>query len=91
VLVISTQARPTGLLTYADDVELRRTGPVWRRVLRRFPAGRVHAARPDDRVALCGAGLEALEAFGRTRHPFERFAPARRCRACDLAAGRPTA
>jgi hypothetical protein len=78
-------------LTYADGVELRRTGPVWRRVPRRFPAGLVHAAEPTGSTALCGASLRSLEAFGRSRHPFERFEVSDRCPACDAAAGRPTA
>jgi hypothetical protein len=82
---------PAVPLTYADGVELRRVGPVWRRRLRRFPAGLVHAAEPGSRSSLCGVPLARLEAFGRSRHPFERFEESRRCVACDVAAGRPTA
>jgi hypothetical protein len=34
--------------------------------------------------------LQSLEAFGRSRHPFERFEVSDRCPTCDAAAGRPT-
>lgn len=90
-LTLVTPPRVALLLTFADDVELRQTGPVWRRTRRRFPAGLVHAAELDTRVALCGTPLELLEAFGRSRHPFETIDPSRRCFACHVAAGRPTA
>ena len=77
-------------LTYADGVELRRTGPLWRREQRRFPAGLVHAAHLHSPLALCGAPLGSLEAFGRSRHPFERFDASQRCEECHAEAGQPT-
>ena len=76
-------------LSFADSVELRRTGPVWRRRLRRFPAGLVHAAEPRGEETLCGTPVNRLEAFGRSRHPFERFDETDRCADCHRAAGRP--
>jgi hypothetical protein len=82
---------PAVFLTFADDVELRRAGPIWRRRLKRFPAGLVHAAEQGDARALCGTFVDRLEAFGRSRHPFERVEASRRCPACHVAAGRPTA
>ena len=75
-------------LTFADTVELRGTGPWWRREQRRSPSGLVHAAHLHSPRALCGAPLEALEALGRSRHPFERFEAAQRCPGCSSAAGR---
>ncbi|MFZ2015622.1 MAG: hypothetical protein WAV00_17535 [Nocardioides sp.] len=78
-------------LTYADRAELRRTGPVWRREQRRFPAGLVHAAHLHSPLALCGAPLESLEAFGRSRHPFEGFDVSERCQECNAEAAQPTA
>ena len=80
---------PPTYLTFADTVELRRTGPWWRREQRRSPSGLVHAAHLHSPQALCGALLEDLEAFGRSGHPFEQFVTARRCPGCDTAAGRP--
>jgi hypothetical protein len=80
---------PRVVFTYADDVELRTTGPLWRRRQRRFPAGLVHAAVERSTAALCGTPLETLEAFGRRRHPFEGFDVTVRCTACDLAAEGP--
>jgi hypothetical protein len=80
---------PIVYLSFADSVGLRRTGPVWRRRLRRFPAGLVHAAEPRSQETLCGAPVNRLEAFGRSRHPFERFAETERCTDCHVAAGRP--
>ncbi len=82
---------PPIYLTYADGVELRRTGALWRRAQRRFPAGLVHAAHLHSPLALCGVPVESLESFGRSRHPFEQFAAVRRCTRCHTAAGRPTA
>jgi hypothetical protein len=79
------------LLTFADAVELRGTGPLWRRQRRRFPAGRLHAAKPGSEVALCGMPLDSLEAFGRSRHPFERCEVEERCPRCHVVAGRPVA
>jgi hypothetical protein len=51
----------------------------------------VHAADLLDDATLCGLALQGLHEFGRSRYPFERFDESRRCRACHLAAGRPTA
>jgi hypothetical protein len=76
--------------TYADGAELRQTGPLWRREQRRFPAGLVHAAHLHSPLALCGVPLDSLEAFGRSRHPFERSAASERCPGCDAVAGHPT-
>jgi hypothetical protein len=76
-------------LTFADSVELRRTGPFWRREQRRAPAGLAHAAHLHSPQALCGVPLESLEAFGRSRHPFEELESGQRCPACDAVAGRP--
>jgi hypothetical protein len=76
-------------LTFADGVELRRSGPWWRREQRRSPSGLVHAAHLHSPQTLCGVPLETLEAFGRSRHPFERLEAARRCSGCGAAAGRP--
>jgi hypothetical protein len=76
-------------LTFADGVELRPAGSWWRREQRRSPSGLVHAAHLHSPQALCGAPLEALEAFGRSRHPFEQFEAAQRCPGCSAAAGRP--
>jgi len=76
-------------ITFADRVELRQTGPLWRREQRRSPVGLAHAAHLHSPKALCGAPLESLEAFGRSRHPFEGFETGQRCRTCDAAAGRP--
>jgi hypothetical protein len=77
--------------TFADTVEERRSGPVWRREVRRLPAGPVHAAELQGVLSLCGLPLDSLHEFGRSRHPFERVDEADRCPACHIAAGRPTA
>jgi hypothetical protein len=77
--------------TFADAAEARRTGPVWRPQVRRVPSGLVHAGELDGTFSLCGLPLDSLQEFGRSRHPFERFDETRHCRACHVAAGRPTA
>ena len=77
-------------LSFADRVELRRTGPVWRRRLRRFPSGLIHAADLRGEATLCGTPVNRLEAFGRSRHPFELVAETDRCPDCHVVAGRPT-
>lgn len=77
--------------TFADAEATRRSGSLWRRTTRRVPAGMVHAADLLDDATLCGLALQGLHEFGRSRYPFERFDESRRCRACHLAAGRPTA
>jgi hypothetical protein len=77
--------------TFADTVEERRSGPVWRREVRRVPAGLVHAAELQGALSVCGLPLDSLHEFGRSRHPFERVDETDRCPACHVAAGRPTA
>ncbi len=77
--------------TFADAVEAQRSGPVWRRQVRHVPAGLVHAAELRGTFSLCGLPLDSLHEFGRSRYPFERFEETRRCPACHVAAGRPTA
>jgi hypothetical protein len=73
--------------TFADDELLERFGPVWRREVWRVPDGLIHAAEMRSDTALCGASLEDLHEFGRSRYPFERFDEARRCPECHVAAG----
>ena len=53
--------------------------------------GQVHAAELRGTFSLCGLPLDSLHEFGRSRYPFERFEETRRCPACHVAAGRPTA
>jgi len=76
--------------TFADGVQIQRSGPVWSRRRRQLPFGLVHAAELQGELALCGRPLDLLYEFGRSRHPFERVDRSRRCPTCDLAAGRPT-
>jgi hypothetical protein len=90
-LTLVRSVRLTVFRTFAEGEQVQRTGPVWRRQRRRVPAGLVHAADLQSRHALCGRALETLREFGRSRHAFERFDETRRCPACDVAAGRPTA
>ena len=73
--------------TFADAVEIRRSGPLWRREERRLPAGLVHAAELVDDRSLCGLPLGSLHEFGRSRYAFERFEADLRCADCHAAAG----
>ena len=75
--------------TFAEGEETVRTWTRLRRVERRVPAGRVHAVDLEAQAALCGAPLESLQEFGRSRFPFERVPNEERCIACDEAAGNP--
>lgn len=90
-LAVVRTLRPAVFRTFAEDSQSQRSGPLWRRVRRRIPAGPVHAAGLQGEDALCGRSLETLHEFGRSRFAFERFEETRRCPACDVAAGRPTA
>jgi hypothetical protein len=90
-LSVVPPARPAIFLTFAEDEQVVVT---WSRLHRRsksVPAGVVHAAEPGESTALCGTPLSTLLEFGRSRHPFERFAEDDRCLVCDEAAGRPQA
>jgi len=70
---------------FAEDVEIRTSGPVWHRRERVVPAGFVHAADVRDEWSLCGILLDSLHEFDRSRHPFERFDENRRCPVCHAA------
>ena len=83
-------SRATVFRTFADGELTHRTGPVWRREVRRVPDGLVHAAGVQGGRALCGTSLDALREFGRSRYPFERFDEVLCCPTCHVAAGRPT-
>jgi hypothetical protein len=73
--------------TFAEDVEIRSSGPVWRRRERLIPAGFVHAARVQDEWSLCGILLDSLREFDRGRYPFERLDESQRCPVCHAASG----
>lgn len=88
-LAVVRPRRTTVYRTFADGELTERSGPVWRREVRRVPDGLVHAAELQGRQALCGTSLEVLHEFGRSRYPFERFDETLRCSACHVAAGRP--
>lgn len=75
-------------LTFADAE--RRVRPRLFAAARRVPSGWIHAARGGAERSLCGLALDQLSAFGRSRHPFERYPAVRRCPTCHVAAGRPT-
>lgn len=75
--------------TFAEGEEIVRTWERLRRVEHRLPAGRVHAVDLAAQTALCGAPLDSLQEFGRSRYPFERVPQEDRCEACDEAAGKP--
>jgi hypothetical protein len=86
-----SKTAPAVVRTFADGEEYLRTWSRLRRQEWRVPAGLVHAADLDGEAALCGMPLTALEEFGRSRYPFERVPHEERCRACDEAAGSPSA
>ncbi len=73
--------------TFAEDVEIRSSGPVWRRRERLAPAGLLHAAEARGEWTLCGILLDSLHEFDRGRYPFERFDPSGRCPVCHAASG----
>ena len=77
--------------TFAEGEEIVRSWERLRRVEHRLPSGRVHAVDLEAHAALCGAPLDSLQEFGRSRYPFERVPAEDRCTACDEAAGSPTA
>jgi hypothetical protein len=89
LLSVVSESVPAVVRAFADDATVERTWSRLRRVERRVPAGRVHAAAMAATEALCGAPLSELEEFGRSRYPFERFPPGHRCLGCDEAAGWP--
>lgn len=70
--------------TFAEDVEIRPSGPVWHRRERLAPAGFVHAAEAGGEWSLCGILLDSLHEFDR---PFERYDESRRCPVCHAASG----
>jgi hypothetical protein len=77
--------------TFAEGEETVRTWERLRRVEHRVPAGRVHAVDLESEAALCGAPLESLQEFGRSRFPFEAVPQEERCAVCDEKAGNPIA
>jgi hypothetical protein len=77
--------------TFAEGEETVRTWERLRRVEYRVPAGRVHAVDLEAEAALCGAPLDTLQEFGRSRYPFEEVPQEERCAVCDEKAGNPTA
>ena len=70
---------------FAEDVEIRSSGPVWHRRERLLPAGFVHAAEVQGEWSLCGILLDSLHEFDRGRHLFERTDESRQCPVCQAA------
>jgi hypothetical protein len=75
--------------TFAEGEETVRSWERLRRVEHRVPAGRVHAVDLEAKAALCGAPLDTLQEFGRSRYPFEAVPQEERCSVCDEKAGNP--
>jgi hypothetical protein len=71
--------------TFAEDIEIRSSGPIWHRRERLAPAGFVHAAEAGGEWSLCGILLDSLHEFDRSRYPFERFDESGRCPVCQAA------
>lgn len=71
--------------TFAEDLQIRSSGPIWHRRERLAPAGFVHAAEAGGEWSLCGILLDSLHEVDGSRDRFERVDASGRCRVCEAA------